>query len=154
MNYQKWQQDLLETVQLMLLGKIHLVEGCRKVCVLASKMDEIDNKIFTIFRAVESDTDHYPMNEARNRCDENYLKKIDKEIEDYISEVKNQIIDGCYEVIKFINENRHPSKTAAICDEKWLMCPECMDAWESKSSERVVICPYCNKLFLNPRYQK
>lgn len=46
------------------------------------------------------------------------------------------------------------SKRAQVGDEKWLICPECMDAWES-SDERdaMVICPKCKKMFHNPRYK-
>ncbi|QVL55805.1 MAG: hypothetical protein KFB95_00960 [Simkaniaceae bacterium] len=46
------------------------------------------------------------------------------------------------------------SKSATILDEKWIMCPDCIDAWESTSKSAMVICPKCNQMFHNPRFQK
>lgn len=51
-----------------------------------------------------------------------------------------------------------PDKTitevAQIGDEKWLICPICMDAWEnSDASMAMVICPKCKKMLHNPRYK-
>ncbi|QVL56095.1 MAG: hypothetical protein KFB95_02500 [Simkaniaceae bacterium] len=45
-------------------------------------------------------------------------------------------------------------KSATILDETWLMCPDCIDAWESASKSAMVICPKCNQIFHNPRFQK
>ncbi len=41
---------------------------------------------------------------------------------------------------------------AEILDSKWLMCPPCIDAWESVSTDGMVRCPKCNHLLHNPRY--
>ncbi|NNM43449.1 MAG: hypothetical protein HKM07_03820 [Chlamydiae bacterium] len=45
------------------------------------------------------------------------------------------------------------STTAQILDENWLMCPDCVDAWESTSEDKIVICPKCDRAYYNPRYQ-
>jgi hypothetical protein len=50
--------------------------------------------------------------------------------------------------------NSSISRTAEIGDEKWLICPDCLDAWESTSKDAMVICPFCNSLFHNPRYNR
>lgn len=43
--------------------------------------------------------------------------------------------------------------SAQIGDEKWLICPDCMDAWEySDAKDALVICPICHQKFNNPRY--
>ncbi|PJD94837.1 MAG: hypothetical protein CK425_10550 [Parachlamydia sp.] len=41
---------------------------------------------------------------------------------------------------------------AEIGDETWLICPLCIDAWESNSPDAMVACPKCKKVFHNPRY--
>lgn len=43
-------------------------------------------------------------------------------------------------------------KTAVILDQDWLMCPDCIDAWESSIQKATVICPKCSHSFHNPRY--
>ena len=42
---------------------------------------------------------------------------------------------------------------AEILDDKWLMCPVCIDAWESISTDGMVICPNCKTKMHNPRYK-
>lgn len=53
-------------------------------------------------------------------------------------------------------KNPDPSieKLAIILDEKWLMCPDCIDGWESTSKNAMVICSNCNQVLHNPRFQK
>lgn len=41
---------------------------------------------------------------------------------------------------------------AGIADEKWLLCPICINAWESVSKDGMVICPSCHNIMHNPRY--
>ena len=45
-------------------------------------------------------------------------------------------------------------KSAVQLDNIWLMCPDCIDAWEATTKDAMVICPKCNKAFHNPRYQE
>ncbi|EFB42473.1 hypothetical protein pah_c006o003 [Parachlamydia acanthamoebae str. Hall's coccus] len=45
-------------------------------------------------------------------------------------------------------------QTAEIGDEKWLICPKCVDAWESSTIEdAMVTCPMCKTIYHNPRYK-
>jgi len=43
------------------------------------------------------------------------------------------------------------TETAIEVDSKWLICPHCNDAWESTSSDEMVICPKCEYACHNPR---
>lgn len=46
------------------------------------------------------------------------------------------------------------TRSVQIGDDVWLICPDCLDAWESPSAiDALVICPFCQKKFNNPRYQ-
>ncbi len=42
--------------------------------------------------------------------------------------------------------------SASILDNNWLMCPICIDGWESRSTDGMVICPKCQTVMHNPRY--
>lgn len=42
---------------------------------------------------------------------------------------------------------------AEIGDEKWLICPLCIDAWLSDAQDALVECPKCKTLMNNPRYK-
>jgi hypothetical protein len=45
------------------------------------------------------------------------------------------------------------SDTAEIGDREWLICPKCIDAWNSECNlDALVRCPKCNTIFNNPRY--
>jgi len=50
--------------------------------------------------------------------------------------------------------NNTVTKTAEALDNDWLFCLNCLDGWESNSTDPLVICPKCNNVFLNPRYSK
>ncbi len=46
------------------------------------------------------------------------------------------------------------TEIAQIGDEKWLICPFCIDAWISESfMDAVVRCPKCRNILNNPRYK-
>ncbi len=49
-------------------------------------------------------------------------------------------------------EFRHPSVTVAAirCEERWLICPKCNDAWEAEPLAELVRCPKCSSLLVNP----
>jgi hypothetical protein len=51
-------------------------------------------------------------------------------------------------------DNPSIEKSATILDKTWLMCPDCIDAWESISKNTMVICPKCNQVFHNPRWEE
>ena len=42
--------------------------------------------------------------------------------------------------------------TAELVEDNWLMCPKCIDAWESDSILGMVRCPKCSTMFLNSKY--
>ena len=46
------------------------------------------------------------------------------------------------------------TEKASIVDNNWLMCPTCVDAWESSSILAMVECPKCKKIMHNPRFKK
>ena len=51
-------------------------------------------------------------------------------------------------------DNPSIEKSANILDKTWLMCPDCIDAWESTSKNPMVICPKCDQVLHNPRWKE
>lgn len=45
------------------------------------------------------------------------------------------------------------NKKAEEMQTGWLMCPYCVDAWESSSTDAMVLCPKCDQALHNPRYK-
>ncbi len=43
-------------------------------------------------------------------------------------------------------------ETATAIEGDWLLCPFCLDAWESKSAAALLECPTCKRVSNNPRY--
>jgi hypothetical protein len=41
---------------------------------------------------------------------------------------------------------------AIAMDDHWLFCSYCIDAWQSFSTDGMVICPTCNRTMHNPNY--
>ncbi|MBU1628487.1 MAG: hypothetical protein KKH06_00145, partial [Gammaproteobacteria bacterium] len=41
-------------------------------------------------------------------------------------------------------------KVASDLGKSWIMCPDCDEAWENKSSAALVECPKCKTLLNNP----
>ncbi len=47
----------------------------------------------------------------------------------------------------------HIKKNAEDIGQGWLYCPVCHDAWASTSICKVVLCPNCETILNNPRYE-
>ena len=55
------------------------------------------------FRAVDSETDHLPLSEfERDRCSQDYLKKVDEQVADYLLSESKNIKDHCERMIAIL----------------------------------------------------
>jgi hypothetical protein len=105
MEYEKARREVLDVARKMLEKKIHLIEGCRRICSLRHDLDDPENELFIPFRGIDSETDHYPLGEARNQCDANYIKRIDHEIDEYLSVVGEPLAQACKALVnKYLSE--------------------------------------------------
>lgn len=76
----------------------------------------------------------------------------------------DRLTDGYFKDIEVFKKYKYlmdlefpdPSVTvfATELDAPWLLCPICIDAWESNSQDGMVICPMCKNKLHNPRYKK
>ncbi len=72
-----------------------------------------------------------------------------EDIHKSISDLKKMITSLLAEYLK--RSDPTVLESAIEADPNWLMCPKCIDAWESSSREVMVVCPKCESAFHNPR---
>jgi len=92
--------ELIAIATAMLEGKMNLIEGVRRICALRFAVGDPDNDVFVPIRAIESETDHFPLGQARSHCAPTYLQQIDAEIERYLSDATKDIVDACREILR------------------------------------------------------
>ncbi|RWX49961.1 hypothetical protein VU01_14202 [Candidatus Electrothrix marina] len=91
---------LVQLANDMVNGKIHLIEGVRKICSLRHAVGDPDNDVFMPIRAIDSETDHFPLGTTRHHCAGEYLERIDMEMDFYLDDAKQDILNACNEIIK------------------------------------------------------
>lgn len=92
-------EELRALVNQMLAEEVNLIEAVREICDLRHEIDDPDNEIFMLLRAIDSETDHIPLGKVRSRCCEKYLKDVDREIDEYLRDTKHYIFDSCREIL-------------------------------------------------------
>lgn|SRR5690554_2811039 len=92
--------ELVRVARAMLDDKINLIEGVRRICSLRFEVNDPENEAFFIIRAIDSETDHYPLGEIRSRCSSEYLIRIDSEMDDYLEASREYLVDACIQIIK------------------------------------------------------
>lgn len=93
-------KELIKVVNAMLSEKIDLIEGVRKICSLRFDIGDPENVIFYVIRGIDSETDTFPLGDVRSNWDFDALARIDKEIDNYLSENKKDILESCREILK------------------------------------------------------
>ncbi|NGX56745.1 MAG: hypothetical protein K1060chlam5_00991 [Candidatus Anoxychlamydiales bacterium] len=102
----------------------------------------------------------------------------------YIKYNKEDFINSCWGYYELVNKRNHHSdlierepkdieifnirkkemdlefsddsikEKATLAETNWLMCPICIDAWETISIFGMVECPKCKTIMHNPKYKK
>ena len=98
----KIESEIIEIVDKMMKNRIDLIEGCRKITSLQYQLNNPDD-VFLFFRGIASETDDICLGEERSTCSIDYLVKLDLEKEEYLTKVKNRILDACKKVKKNLN---------------------------------------------------
>lgn len=104
MSDNKAHAKIIRVAHEMLDGKINLLDGCRIITGLHSRAYKPEDDIFMPFRAVDSETDHWPLGVSRELCDTEYLKRVDSEIELYLELESEYIKTACRNVIKKLSK--------------------------------------------------
>lgn len=92
--------ELVAVAAEMLAGSINLVEGMRRICALRFAIEDSENAVFLTIRAMESETDSFPLGAMRSNCSEDYLKRADAEMESYLADTRDDILQACREIVR------------------------------------------------------
>ena len=92
-------RELVAVAESMLAGTANLLEGVRRVCALRFSVADPENSVFLALRAIDSETDHFPLGAMRARCSPEHLKRADEEIEAYLTDARKDILQACRDVV-------------------------------------------------------
>ena len=92
--------ELVAVANAMLDGRVNLLEGVRKICSLRHDSEKPDSDVFLTFRAVDSETDRFPLGELRSMYDKVKLAKLDEEMTAYVEDAKDDIFRACKNLIR------------------------------------------------------
>ena len=94
--------ELVAVASAMIGGDMNLIEGVRKIATLCHHVDDPDGEVFIPIRAIESETDHFPLGAARAQCSAEYLKRADDEMERYLADARGDVVVACQEIVRNI----------------------------------------------------
>jgi hypothetical protein len=93
-------QEIVSVSKSILAGEVNIIEGIRKLCVLRNLVDNPDDEVFLPIRAIESETDHFPVGPQRTNWAPDSLKRLDQEVEEYLAAAQGEIFESCREIIR------------------------------------------------------
>lgn len=93
-------RELLEVANGMLCNEVHLLEGIRRICDLRFAIDDPDNQVFYAIRALESETDIFPLGAVRVNYSDDFLKQADARLASYLEDASEDIVTACNEIIR------------------------------------------------------
>lgn len=92
-------RELTRIGEAMISGHIGLIEGVRKITALRLKTSIPQDEVFRPFIAFDSETDVYPIGKAREVYSRDYLNRIDIDMEVYLRDAREDIIQACRNLI-------------------------------------------------------
>lgn len=92
--------ELVAVASGMLAGGVNLIEGMRRICALRCAIEDPENEVFLPIRAMESETDSFPLGAMRANCSEDYLKRADAAMESYLADARDDILQACREIVR------------------------------------------------------
>ena len=95
--------ELVAVASGMLAGGVNLIEGMRRICALRCAIEDPENEVFLPIRAMESETDSFPVGAMRSNCSEDYLKRADAEMESYLADAHDDILQACREIVRTLS---------------------------------------------------
>jgi hypothetical protein len=91
--------ELVAVATAMIEDRLNLIEGARKICALRHQVGDPENEAFMPIRAIESETDHFPLGKMRDQCAADYLQRMDAEMNRYLADATQDILLACREII-------------------------------------------------------
>lgn len=93
-------KDVVEVASALISGQIHFLEGVRALTSLCHEVTGLDfDEDFSIFVAIDSETDHLPSEKVRHRFSEAWLEKADKEVCEIKESYNTQVVEACQKLV-------------------------------------------------------
>ncbi len=92
-------QQIVTTASGVLTGEVEIIEGCRRLVVLAAQAEDQLPSSFSVIRGVESETDDHPVGQARLQYSPHTLAAADRSVAAYIEGARPLILEACNDLI-------------------------------------------------------
>jgi hypothetical protein len=99
-SFEEKRQELVSVAKTMLAEDVNLILGIRRICALRFAIGDPDNEVFLPIRGIDSETDVFPLGDMRKNCSREYLKRMDNEMQNYLSQAHGDILRACKEIIR------------------------------------------------------
>ncbi|MBU0983826.1 MAG: DUF2489 domain-containing protein [candidate division Zixibacteria bacterium] len=103
MRLQKRERDkrneLVAIANAMLSGETDLIEGVRDICSLRFAVGDPQDDAFMFFIAADSETDHFPVGQQRKLCADEYLQRVDREMQRYLADAREDMMTACRNIV-------------------------------------------------------
>jgi hypothetical protein len=106
--------ELRAVATAMIEGRMHLVEGARKINRLRFEIDESGHEVFESILVFEDDTEDYPLGALRAEYEPNYLRRLDEKTNKLIEDCKADVLAACKEILRVF-----PEVQIDQWEEKW-----------------------------------
>lgn len=99
---QQLKSEIREVALNLINDDIHFIEGIR---IIRDKLNYISlsDDEANLIRGIDSDTDDVPVGETRKLWNKEALEKLDRELEEYILEVKPAVKDLCKRILQILD---------------------------------------------------
>lgn len=91
----KARRQLAAISRSVLDGELSIVEAVREMYALRYLTGQPEDGSFLFLRAIESDTDGFPLGAVGERYDAEYLRRLDDELQVYLSDIREDFIRFC-----------------------------------------------------------
>jgi len=105
-DFQSAKNRISQIASLMIGEKINLIEGCHQLARLRLTLGPDMDDLFNYFVSVSSETDHFPLGTLRKHCAQEFLKRADREMERYLLDEKERIMQECHQLVKKLSGPR------------------------------------------------
>jgi hypothetical protein len=93
-------RELISTAAAMLSGDVSLIAEIRRILSLSAAIGDAGNEVFISMRAIDSETDHFPLGDVRLGWESGALDRMDIEMKDYLAAAKEGILRSCQEIVQ------------------------------------------------------
>lgn len=98
--------ELRKVATAMIEGRMHLVEGARKINRLRWEIDKPEDEVFKSIIVFEDDAEDFPLGALRAEYEPNYLKRLDEKTNKLIEDCKADVLAACEEILRIFPEKQ------------------------------------------------